>query len=480
MLYSSPEFFLLFLLTWTIYVLSWSERARFSTLLAASLIFYAWAGVFDSLIFVFVVMISWLSVWIARKRPRLARFAVPGGITVMALHLFFWKYAAWATTQIQLCAPSFLGGRHPTIPLPVGISFFTLQGIAYLIDFGRGEAEFMSFREYLLFKSFFAQLIAGPIVRARQLLPQLRRLTRPTTQDMSRGLALFTLGFLKKTLLADRIAAIIDPVFRNPHNYGRAALLAGLLGYTIQIWADFSGYTDMGRACARMLGITLPENFLSPYLAKKPSEFWRRWHITLSEWIRDYIYIPLGGGRGATVKVLGVVTVTMALSGLWHGANWTFIIWGLYHGCLLIAERELPDVFGVLPRRIADTVKRITLFAAIAVGWLIFRSQDLASIWEFIFGLAHAQGGILTGSHFIYIGAAICLLLETLLYRNLETGRQPVVAALQSAWTSVSNDGKAAWVPFVSLGAGCVLAATLFTAIALRPENSRAFIYFQF
>ncbi|MBI3288271.1 MAG: MBOAT family protein [Elusimicrobia bacterium] len=286
-----------------------------------------------------VFLASWLAAASAQRWPRWRRPWIYAGVSIMAAHLCFWKYAPSVVAAIQRACPAFWGGAKLALPLPLGISFFTLQGIAYLVDYERGDAKFMSLREYILFKSFFAQLIAGPITRARELLPQLEHLTRPSEADLADGLALFSLGLLKKLVIADRMDLVADAVFSSPGQFGRAALLAGLVGYAVQIWADFSGYTDMGRGCARMLGIRLPENFLSPYLARSPSEFWRRWHITLSEWIRDYIYKPLGGGRGGPARALGVLVLTMAVSGLWHGSSLTFLLWGLYHAGLLAVER---------------------------------------------------------------------------------------------------------------------------------------------
>jgi len=263
------------------------------------------------------------------------------GISVMALHLFFWKYAPRLSGEVIKIYPDFLGGNKLILPLPVGISFFTLQGIAYLIDFARGAASFIPFKEYTLFKSFFAQLVAGPIVRVHELLPQLRKLRTPSLDDISIGLSFFCMGFFKKIMIADRCAPLVNQAFANPGAFSRQNLIIAVLGYAAQIWADFSGYTDMGRGVARILGIHLPENFLSPYLEKSSSEFWTRWHITLSQWIRDYIYIPMGGNRGSRFHSSLTLLAAMAISGVWHGANWTFLIWGLYHGLLLIGQRAI-------------------------------------------------------------------------------------------------------------------------------------------
>lgn len=472
MLYSSPEFFLLFLLTFGAFRALRGYAARFNVLLLSSVLFYAWAGVEDTLIFLFVVAVSWSAVYLASRGPTRSRAWLIAGVAVMALHLFFWKYASWVSGQIQLVWPGFLGGRKVAIGLPVGISFFTLQGIAYLLDYMRGEAKLMELKEYLLFKTFFGQLIAGPIVRSKQLLPQLRSLAVPPSGEVAEGLALFVLGFFKKTVLADRAAIFVDPVFADPAHYGSPALLLALLGYTAQIWADFSGYTDMGRGCALMLGIRLPENFLSPYLASRPSEFWRRWHVTLSEWIRDYIYIPLGGSRGSRAHALGVVALTMGISGLWHGANWTFVVWGLYHGALLILERVSPvNPFEALPKVLASAAQRAAMLGAVALGWLVFRAPDLRTAAVFFKGLIRGAGA--SPGHTINVVAAVAgaAVLQIVLYPDLPSGRQPVLDALRR------------FVPErepAYLLAGFAAGLLLIASIVARPLSSRAFIYFQF
>lgn len=475
MLYCNPEFFLFFAVVLSAYLSPISYENRFRLLLGGSVFFYAWAGFFDAAIFFFVVAVSWAAVALAHRAPARKRFFLGMGIAVMGAHLFFWKYATWATGQIRAVCPGFLWGIPVNLPLPVGISFFTLQGIAYLADFSRGKAEFMGLKRYLLFKSFFAQLVAGPIVRSHQLLPQLKSLPRSTPADVSAGLALFTLGLFKKVVIADRTALFVDAVFAAPSSFGRRALVLGLLGYTVQIWADFSGYTDMGRGCARMLGIRLPENFLSPYLARGPSEFWRRWHITLSEWIRDYIYIPLGGGRGSPMRVLGVVVLTMAISGFWHGANWTFLIWGLYHGALLVLERRFP---WKLPAALAGSL----MLAATIFGWLIFRSAGLDALGAYLAGLVHGTGGgVPAHAKNVYLGLGFCGLIQVLGYRNLETG-----AELWRAWAErleTKYGGGAGGERFMDAAgilSGACLAAMLIGSLALRPTVQKAFIYFQF
>lgn len=477
MIYSTPEFFLLLAATLAAYALARGQSSRFWVLLASSIAFYAWAGVFHCAVFVFVVAVSWAAVFLAHHQPRRKQAWLSFGVAVMLLHLFIWKYAAWVIAQIQALEPGFLGGRVVQIPLPVGISFFTLQGVAYLVDYARGDASYMSLKEYLLFKSFFAQLVAGPIVRSKQLLPQLRGLRPLALPDMAPGLALFSLGFFKKVLIADRVALFVDPVFEQPATWGRTALLLGIAGYTVQIWADFSGYTDMGRGCARMLGIRLPENFLTPYLARRPSEFWRRWHVTLSEWIRDYLYIPLGGSRGTPLRVASVALTTMAISGLWHGANWTFVAWGLYHGLLLVYERRAPDL--PFSGFAADAARRAAMLGATMFGWLIFRCQDLSSVAVFIQGIVSDGGSAPHHAKNVWGAIVLCAGIEVCSWRDLETGRWPAresfaaaVCRARSFWPTASHA--------TALTAGAAAAAALIGSIILRSPAAKAFIYFQF
>ncbi|MBI3297788.1 MAG: MBOAT family protein [Elusimicrobia bacterium] len=477
MIYSNPEFLLFFMAASALYALAPAREVRFWVLLGASLVFYAWTGLTDTAIFLSVVFASWLAVALARRFPAGRKAWIAAGIVVMALHLFFWKYASWATGQVQRLYPGFLGGLRPDLHLPIGISFFTLQGIAYLADFAADEAKYMNLPTYLLFKSFFAQLVAGPIVRARQLLPQLERLERPTSEDVWRGLCLFALGFFKKLVVADRVAVFVDAVFAAPADFDRVALIKALLGYTAQIWADFSGYTDMGRGAARMLGIRLPENFLSPYLARSPSEFWRRWHVTLSEWIRDYLYIPLGGGKGSPARVFAVLIFTFAVSGLWHGASWHFLLWGLYHGALLVGDRGLRLSEGAERSSPPFQVLRgCVMFALTVFGWLLFRAPSVAAIGVYLKALAAGTGRAAT-THLharpVLAFVALALAMQAVAYQDLKTGRRPVLEFLGSLRLP---RGRA-----VAFAAGLLLAAVFTVSVLLRPPAGGGnFIYFQF
>ena len=484
MIYSHPEFFMLFTVCLTLTLLCPWYTLRLWILLLTSLFFYAWAGTLDTLLFLLVVLVSWLAIFFANKYPRHRRAFLFLGVLAMTFHLLFWKYGSWIVGQIQVLFPDFLGGKQLELPLPVGISFFTLQGIAYLVDFGRDEAQFIPLREYFLFKSFFAQLVAGPIVRAKQLVPQLLKLPRPTSEDLLMGFSSIGLGFFKKVAIADRIGPFVDSVFAEPQVFSRGVLFQALLGYSVQIWADFSGYVDMGRGAARCLGIHLPENFLSPYLAQSPSEFWRRWHITLSEWVRDYIYIPLGGNNGSRLKSTLVLLLTFGISGLWHGAAWTFILWGFYHGTLLALERMLQPS----PQRETHTLQLQSLlrgcfmFFLTLIGWLIFRAQNMDRLLIFVrsFISNAPMKPIPDGGSEVILGLVITFLLQAVLYYDFQSQRYPVLDGIRKRSHGLIPR-RAEFSIVYGLTYGIALSGLFALSLLLRnSDTSNAFIYFKF
>jgi alginate O-acetyltransferase complex protein AlgI len=481
-IYSNPEYFILLLLTLVTFCLVPGYRFRLWLLIVSSFVFYSWAGFLDTLIFGAVIVIAWLSTWFAEKYPARQKPILGVGISLMAAHLLFWKYAPWITGEIQKIHPTFLHGESLRLPLPVGISFFTLQGIAYLVDLARRETRFVPFQEFVLFKSFFPQLVAGPIVRAPQLIPQLDRLRTPDLSDITAGATLFTQGLMKKLLMADWCGQYANRVFANPGNFDRWALIQGILAYSIQIWADFSGYTDMGVGSARMFGIRLPENFLSPYLARSPSDFWKRWHITLSQWIRDYIYIPLGGSQGGKARIFFVAIITMLISGLWHGANWTFVLWGLFHGLLLVAERlvkisGLSKAAGALPSFLLVPLQISLMFSLVALGWLLFRAPTIEVAGTYLAALWNNTGtaGSPPVRTIVWLQVLACFTYQALTYRNLSTNELVVLRHLRG--TDFSKFLHPAAGVACGIGLGLTIMGTLFFRFG---SQSHIFIYFQF
>jgi alginate O-acetyltransferase complex protein AlgI len=271
---------------------------------------------------------------------------------------------------------------HLELVLPVGISFYTFQSLSYTIDVYRRRMErTRSPLDFALFVAFFPQLVAGPIVRAASFLPQLGNARRFAEVNLRFHLTLFLVGYVKKACVADQLARAIDPVFAAPELYGAASQWLASCLYTLQIYCDFSGYTDMAVACAGLLGYRLAENFNFPYLARSFREYWRRWHISLSSWFRDYLYIPLGGSRRSPARVGLNLLLVFFLCGLWHGAAWTFVLWGLYHGAFIGAERWIP--VSRMPRWLGH----VYLLLFTNLGFVIFRAADLPTAIAYLRGL---------------------------------------------------------------------------------------------
>ena len=366
MIYSSAEFLVLFPLFALLY---WRSPAgwRNPMLFIASLAFYAYGEPRGIPLLLVVILLAYLSGLALARYPRrsgaIAALSVAGSVAILGI----FKYAAFVGDATGLPLPR-------DLILPLGLSFFTFESIAYVIDIKRGvtTADRSPLR-VALYISLFPHLISGPIMRAQQLIPQLKRRIDWQLPLFISGLQLFVQGFVKKVVVADRAAVVADQVFAGPADMSTFAAWLGALAYTVQIYGDFAGYTDMGRGIARMLGLELALNFDAPYAARSVSEFWRRWHISLSSWLRDYLYIGLGGNRRGALRTYANLMITMLLGGLWHGAGWTFVLWGGYHGALLAIERRFPQ----LQRVPAWLGNAVTLFLVIN-GWVLFRARDAA------------------------------------------------------------------------------------------------------
>jgi alginate O-acetyltransferase complex protein AlgI len=369
MLFSEPIFFPFFLLCFAV---RWSLRG-FGTqktfLWAASYVFYgAWDVRFLALLAGSTVVdfIVGKNIEAATTVARRRAWLVVCLCSNLGLLTAFKYFNFFTSSTVALLGAFGLSVPAPTLEvvLPVGLSFFTFQSISYVIDvYRKNIAVVRNFRDYALFVAFFPQLVAGPIMRAVDFIPQLAVPPRLRDVDFRRHLAVFCLGYFKKVCIADNIALAIDPVFAAPLKYGSTDVLLAATGYSVQIYCDFSGYSDMAIATAGLLGFRLSKNFDAPYFSVNIQEFWRRWHISLSTWLRDYLYISMGGGRVSEPKVYRNLIVTMLLGGLWHGANMTFVIWGLLHGVALAATRA----FG--KTRAAAAWARVP--ASRFIGWVL-------------------------------------------------------------------------------------------------------------
>jgi alginate O-acetyltransferase complex protein AlgI len=335
--------------------------------------------------------------------PHVHRLLV-GSIAADLLLLGFYKYANFFVTSVNDIAGT---GLPPlAIVLPIGISFFTFTQIAFLVDAYRGSAKEYSFTHYLLFATYFPHLIAGPILHHAEIMPQFESPSpyRFSQRSFAMGVTIFTIGLAKKVLVADHFGASASPVFDAAHAGVSIPLTAawiGVLSYTFQLYFDFSGYTDMAIGISRLFGVDLPINFYSPYKSASIIEFWQRWHMTLSRFLRDYLYIPLGGNRKGRIRRYLNLMVTMLLGGLWHGANYTFLLWGGLHGLYLVANhawRSLrrrtgsSDAVAPTPTASARLAGGVVTFLCVTVAWVFFRADDLGAASDLLHGMLGLSG----------------------------------------------------------------------------------------
>ncbi len=330
-----------------------------------------------------------------RARKAILLFSVAANLGILGFFKYFDFFAGSAASLLKTIGLP-METRLLNLVLPVGISFYTFQTLSYTIDVYRGRIRsHKSLLDFAVFVAFFPQLVAGPIVRAREFLPQVSRPRRLNLEQVYEGGYLILWGLFKKVVIADNLAILVDQVFLtdslHPEAGGRyllgGAVLVAMYAFALQIYCDFSGYSDIARGCAKMMGFEIRLNFNLPYFASNPAEFWRRWHISLSTWLRDYLYIPLGGSRKGPRRTCISLALTMVLGGLWHGAAWTFVLWGVYHGALLIAHRAMMPwidrVAGNWPernRRVARWIAVFVFFHLVCFGWLIFRAESLGQI----------------------------------------------------------------------------------------------------
>lgn len=353
-----------------------------------------------------------------RRRLLLASIAVNLGI------LGFFKYFNFfRDSLVELAGSAGIQLDVPTlyIILPVGISFYTFQTLTYTVEIYRGNLQpAKRFSDFALYVAFFPQLVAGPIERANNLLPQIESLRSVDRERFASGCLLILTGLFRKVVIANQAGQFADSVFNYPDIYPWLGLVLGVWMFALQIYADFGGYSDIARGTARLLGFELMENFQQPYFRTNITDFWRTWHVSLSTWLRDYLYIPLGGNRCGTVRNYANLMITMTLGGLWHGASWTFVAWGVLHGVYLSAHKGFRSAFGRLPStwHVSLICWFITL-QLVCITWIFFRSPDFATAWEYLQGIITLRGSLLdTGNpgkvlkpltYFVLLAAALVM-----------------------------------------------------------------------
>jgi alginate O-acetyltransferase complex protein AlgI len=368
-----------------------SRTAKYRWLLAASWVFYMTWNPWYLWVILFPTVVDYAAGLLIEAAPTAGRrraWLIASLAANLGLLAGF-KYTRFAVENTCGLAGWTAPPWVEHIILPLGISFHTFQGISYTLDvYRRKIAAVRSFTDFALFVAFFPQLVAGPIVRAVEFLPQMTTPPRPGHRRILEGLHYFVLGLFKKVFIADRLAVFVDTVFKNPPAYGAASHRWAVLAYACQIYCDFSGYSDMAVGCAKWFGFDLPENFRLPYLSRSIGEFWRRWHITLSTWMRDYLYISLGGSRQGGLRTAVNLIATMTLCGLWHGASWNYVLWGFYNGVLLALHRIWDRALSGRPR--ADIVRTNAAYQAFAwaatllqvlAGLILVRSENWAGCW---------------------------------------------------------------------------------------------------
>jgi len=478
MLFTQLEFLFFFaavlLVTWSVR----SKEKRHLVLLFASYYFYAyWDIRFCSLLLFSTVSDFVIGRRMARVRQqRTKRWLLVGSLAVNLGLLGFFKYCNFfIDSAAPLLQALGLSSSSLAIILPVGISFYTFQTLSYSIDIYRGVIKPIDrWVDFALYVSFFPQLVAGPIVRASEFLPQLQRLPGWSSRRFYAGVQQMLRGAIKKVILADRLGELVDVVFAGPDLYSGLTLWVASLAYAGQIYYDFSGYSDLAIGAAKMLGYRFPVNFKHPYLATSLSEFWKRWHITLSRWLRDYLYISLGGNRFGTLRTCRNLFLTMLIGGLWHGAAWTFVLWGGLHGLGLCVERWLQSRLAVLSKvgasdtpfakrralpRLGVIINAIWMGFVVLVGWVLFRSETLADAIHFLRRMLCFESGIEWFPPLV-IAAMACLLLEHLAWK---TRLRLAMRLPYNAWYSPVATAIMIWV-----------------LVLYAPTGFRPFVYFQF
>jgi D-alanyl-lipoteichoic acid acyltransferase DltB (MBOAT superfamily) len=405
MLFHTWVFFAFFLIVYPVYLLvRRNNRLMNIWLMIASYTFYGWWNPWYLLLLFGTSAIDYLMVLLMQRGPRARTVWLVISLVSNFGFLGYFKYSGFITENLNaLFAQLGLAARLPDpaaypnallsflgvpedylftkVILPIGISFHTFQSMSYTIDAYRGVIPTeRSFVRFLTFVSFFPQLVAGPIERASNLLPQLERTPPITRKDLADGLSLFLVGFFKKVALADYLAHYVDPVYGNPAHFQAPALALATVAFGWQIYFDFSGYTDMARGIALLMGFRMTLNFNNPYAATGLGDFWNRWHISLSTWFKDYLYFPLGGSRRGPFRTYFNMFFTMIVSGIWHGAAWTFVIWGALHALGRCVTRELEQT-RAYQEAVPRPVKQAAVFAFVTFTWIFFRAQSLNDAW---------------------------------------------------------------------------------------------------
>ncbi len=485
MLFNSFNFIIFFIIVSVLYFLL-PHRVRWILLLGASCVFYMAWNPYLIVLILFTICVNYfaaLHIYGNRSKRRRKRILVAAIVIDFGL-LFVFKYLGFMNDTLF----ALFGERWPVrtlnIILPMGISFYTFQAAAYTIDVYRGDIKpERHFGIFALFVMFFPQLVAGPIERSSNLLPQFYKKHRFDLERIVSGIRIMLWGFFKKIVIADRAAIAVDAVYNSVTGYTGLYLTLATLLFAFQIYCDFSGYSDIARGCARVLGFDLMENFKNPYLSKSIKEFWRRWHVSLSTWFMDYVYIPLGGSREGEAKKYRNLIITFLVSGLWHGANWTFVIWGGLHGIYQIigqatlnTRNKIKSKLHIYGNHAGSMISIIATFTLVCIGWVFFRANSASDAVYVITHMTESITGwwdiqyiyeVLTGMglglfEVVVLAAAILFLVVS-----------EICCGKKSVYDVIENKNMAVRLIFYIITAVFILSSGVF-------YEAGAFLYFQF
>ncbi|MGH9028397.1 MAG: MBOAT family O-acyltransferase [Acidimicrobiales bacterium] len=462
-----------------VFILNWAlvpyERTWKLFMVVASYVFYGWWDWrFVLLLMANTAVTVGAGRLVSRASSQLVRRAVLTGAVVGELGLLGWfKYYGFLSVNVD-DALHLLGGRQLLpllqVTLPVGISFFTFMGLSYVIDVYRRRIGAAPWLDVVVFQAFFPHLVAGPIVRGAELLPQVARARSRDIRDIDVPRAAYLIfgGLFKKVVLSSYVAsAVVDPVFADPARHSAPEILLAVYAYAVQIYCDFSGYTDIAIGVASLLGFGFPQNFDCPYTARSLQDFWRRWHMTLSSWLRDYLYIPLGGNRGSKLKLCRNIVLTMVLGGLWHGAAWTFVAWGALHGLgqsLGHLRRERRVARGLPAQaegRLAVMWQRFATFQIVCLGWVFFRAQSMGTAATMLRRLVTGWG-------------------PSPLFRWQVVAAVAFGVAIQYLPANFGSAVQGAFRRLNAIAQGAVLGLVLLVITTLGPAGVAPFIYYRF
>ena len=485
MVFSSVVFLYYFLPA--VMLLYFALPAKNAVLLIASIVFYAWGEFVYVLILLASILMNYaLGALIDRSRgEKSGRILLIAGIVANLAPLGFFKYGNFIVENIGRIPgiDALFSVQMDPVHLPLGISFFTFQAMSYLVDVYRGTVRASNNPLHVgLYISMFPQLVAGPIVRFNHIAANLHR-KNIATDTFADGIRRFTIGLSQKMLIANTLAATADSLFALPsENLSFGVAWLATAAYSLQIYFDFAGYSSMAIGLGLILGFQLPENFDFPYISQSISEFWRRWHITLSSWFRDYLYIPLGGNRRGKHRTYFNLFVVFLLCGLWHGASWNFVVWGVYHGCFLVLERI---GFGAILEKSPRPVRHLYALAVVAVGWVFFRAETMGQAFDFLSamaGLAHPAVPVQGAWHFLdpgtMIAGAVAVLFST-----------KIPVAIAARFAEGAKRGQSSGDVMCCLGriafgriaeAFVVFFILLWVGYSLASKTHNPFIYFRF